>query len=273
MGMPVSAEPRSGLRRLAAGVLRRTADALLPPTCFACEAPVETQGLLCPACFPRFRFIGTPRCHCCGLPFASAAEVGEGGLCQACLDHPPAYDRARAAWVYDEASKPLLLGFKYGDRTELAPAFARAMASAGAELLAEAELLAPVPLHRLRLLSRRYNQAGLLAQALARRSGKPVLPGLLVRHRATAALADLSARARARVLAGAIGVSPRWAGAVAGRRVLLIDDVLTSGATANACAEALLGAGAAGVDVLTVARTLRPALDADDEPRDLPVHG
>lgn len=273
MGMPGSAEPASRLARLAHGLARRAADAMLPPSCFACEAPVETQGLLCPACFPRFRFIGAPRCHCCGLPFASAAEVGEGGLCAACLDHPPAYDRARAAWLYDEASKPVLLGLKYGDRTDLAPAFARVMATAGAELLAEADLLAPVPLHRLRLISRRYNQAGLLAQALGRLSGRPVWPALLVRRRATASLADLSARARARALAGAIGVSPRLEGRVAGRRVLLIDDVLTSGATANACAEVLLAAGAAGVDVLTAARTPAPALDGDGEPRDLMAHG
>src|SRR5512147_630683 len=150
MGMPGSAEPR--LARLAHGLLRRAADALLPPACFACGAPVETQGLLCAACFPRFRFIGAPMCHCCGLPFAHAGEAGEGGLCAACLDDPPAYDRARAAWVYDEASKPVLLAFKYGDRTDLAPALARAMAAAGAGLLAEAEVIAPVPLHRMRLV-------------------------------------------------------------------------------------------------------------------------
>jgi ComF family protein len=273
MGMPGSAEPGSRLARLAHGLARRAADALLPPSCFACDAPVETQGLLCPACFPRFRFIGAPRCHCCGLPFASALDAGEGGLCPACLDHPPAYDRARAPWLYDEASKPVLLGFKYGDRTDLAPALARVMASAGADLLAEADLLAPVPLHRLRLISRRYNQAGLLAQALGRLTAKPVLPALLLRRRATASLADLSARARARALAGAIGVSPRLASRVPGRRVLLIDDVLTSGATANACAEALLAAGAAGVDVLTAARTPAPALDGEGEARDLTAHG
>jgi ComF family protein len=273
MGMPGSAEPRSRLARLAHGALRRAADALLPPSCYACEAPVQTQGLLCPSCFPRFRFIGAPRCHCCGLPFASAADAGEGGLCRACLEYPPSYDRARAAWLYGEASKPILLGFKYGDRTELAPALARAMATAGAELLAEADLLAPVPLHRLRLLSRRYNQAALLARALGRLSGRPVLPSLLLRRRATAPLADLSPRARAKALAGAIAVSPRQAGRVAGRRVLLIDDVLTSGATANACAEALLAAGAAGVDVLTVARTPAPSLDGADERRDVTAHG
>jgi ComF family protein len=265
MAMPLSAEPRARLARLAGGILRRAVDALLPPTCFACAAPVETQGLLCAACFPKLRLIGPPHCYCCGLPFAHAGEVVEAGLCAACLEYPPAYERARAAWLYDEASKPLLLAFKYGDRTDLAPAFARAMARAGAALLAEADVIAPVPLHRRRLVERRYNQAALLAQALGRLSGKPVAPGLLRRTRPTAPLAELSARARRRALAGAIAVSPRLAPRLAGARVLLVDDVLTSGATAGACAEALLAAGAVGVDLLTTARTPppRPSLPLD----------
>ncbi len=275
MGMPGSAEPRSRLARLARSALRGAADLLLPPSCFACGEPVATQGLLCAACFPRFRFIGPPLCHCCGLPFAHAGEAGEGGLCQACLEHPPAYDHARAAWLYDEASKPLVLAFKYGDRTDLAPAFARAMAAAGAGLLAEADLLAPVPIARARLVSRRYNQAGLLAAELGRIAARRVGQGLLIRRRNTAPLADLPARERARMLAGAIAVAPRHAASVPGRRVLLIDDVLTSGATANACAEALLAAGAAGVDVLTVARVPPKSapLDAEAEARDLQRHG
>jgi len=271
--MPASAEPR--LARLAQGLLRRAADALLPPACFACAAPVATQGLLCASCFPRFRFIGAPHCHCCGLPFAHAGEAGEGGLCAACLDHPPVYERARAAWLYDEASKPVLLAFKYGDRTDLAPPLARAMASAGAALLADADVIAPVPLHRGRLVSRRYNQAALLANQLGRLSGTAVLPGLLIRRRRTAPLAELSARERARRLAGAIVVAPHLAPRIEGRLVLLVADVLTSGATANACAEALLAAGAAGVDVLTAARPPPPPapLDGAAGQRDLLRHG
>lgn len=279
MAMPNSAEPRSRIARLAHGVLGWAADALLPPSCFSCQAPVETQGLLCAACFPRFRFIGAPHCHCCGLPFANAAAVGEGGLCEACLDFPPAFDRARAAWLYDEASKPVLLAFKYGDRTDLAPALARAMATAGAGLLAEADVIVPVPLSRARLVSRRYNQAALLAAALGRIADRPVLQTLLRRTRNTAPLADLSARRRAAVVAGAFAVTPRLVPRIAGRRVLLVDDVLTSGATANACASALLAAGAGGVDVLAVARTPPHAadegapLDGTGAARDLLAHG
>jgi predicted amidophosphoribosyltransferase len=253
--MPASAEPRSPLARLAGGLLRRAADVLVPPACFACSEPVAEQGLLCPSCFPRLRRIGPPHCRCCGLPFGHSAEAVEAGLCASCLEYPPSFERARAAWVYDEASKPLLLAFKYGDRTELAPAFARAMASAGAALLAEADVIAPVTLHRLRLISRRYNQAALLAHALGSITGKPVAPALLRRTRRTAPLA----------------------GRLGGARVLLIDDVLTSGATANACSEALLAAGASAVDVLTVARTPAPkpdeALDAADTAGDVPGNG
>ena len=155
-------------------------------------------------------------------------------------------------------ARRLILPFKHGDRTDLARPLARFMARAGAALLEEADLLVPVPLHRTRLLARRYNQAALLAGALARLSGRKMLPDALRRVRATPMLGDLSARARAETMAGAIAVRPGRAAAIAGRRILLIDDVLTTGATSNACARALLAAGARAVDVLALARVADP---------------
>ncbi len=234
---------------------RALLDLLLPPQCLACDRPVSAPGQLCGGCFGRMTFIARPLCARCGAP----ASAGAAALCRHCERHPPLYDRARGALRYDEQSRPLLLGFKYADRTELAPALARFMAQAGAALLREADLLVPVPLHRARLLARRYNQAALLALALGRQAGRPVLVDALRRHRHTTPLGQLSAAARRDMLAGSIAVMPRQAHRLAGRRVLLIDDVLTSGATADACAQALLAAGALAVDVLAAARVAPPA--------------
>lgn len=202
-------------------------------------------------------------CARCGvpLPHEGAGSMGrEGELCPACTARPPAFAYARAALRYDEAARRLLLPFKYADRTELAAPLARHMARAGAPLLAAADLLAPVPLHWRRLLGRRYNQAALLAGCLARRSGTPVVPDLLRRTRATPPLGERGAAERRLVLAGAFAVTPRHRARVQGRRVLLVDDVMTSGATAEACALVLLAAGAAAVDVLAAARVPDPRL-------------
>jgi ComF family protein len=239
-------------------------DALLPPTCLTCEEPVAEQGGLCPACFARLAFVTAPMCAVCGvpLPHEAAGEVhAEGLVCAACLAAPPAFLRARAALRYDEGAKALILPFKHRDRTEMAQPLARQMARAGAELLRQAELLVPVPLHRWRLFRRRHNQAALLARALSRLSGVPHAPLLLQRARRTRPLGDLGAAARAAELAGAFRVPPRAAAKLAGRRVLLVDDVLTSGATANACAHALLEAGAASVEVLAAARVPDPRIE------------
>jgi ComF family protein len=254
--MPRSAD--TWLARLGGAVARGAIDILLPPRCLACETPVERQGLLCADCFPRHRFITAPMCARCGVPFAHAGEAGPGGLCAACLTQPPVFGRARAVWRYDAASRDVILPLKHADRTELAPALGRLMATAGRELLDGAELLAPVPLHYRRLVARRYNQAVLLARAVGRIAHVPVVPDLLRRVRATPSLGDLGAAARAAVLAGTIAVASRHRARLAGRRVVLIDDVLTSGATANECAGVLLTAGAAAVDVLAVARVPLP---------------
>ena len=179
-------------------------------------------------------------------------------FCGACAARAPAFDRARAVFRYDAASRGLILRFKHGDRTGSAPHFARWLARAGAELLEDADVLVPVPLHRWRLFARRYNQAALLARALGRLAHRPVLPDALRRLRPTAPLGGKSAVERAAELAGAFAVRASRAGRIAGRRVLLIDDVLTSGATAHACADALLAAGASSVDVLAAARVPDP---------------
>lgn len=226
-----------------------------------------SHNTLCTPCFRGLSLLGPPHCDHCGVPFlhAGQGEALPGSpreclLCPRCLEQPPAYGRARAAFLYDASAKRLLMPFKYGDRTELAGPLARHMAWAGRELLAEAGLLVPVPLHRRRLLTRRYNQAALLAARLSRISGMPWAPDLLRRPHRTPPLSELGALERAVVLERAFALAPGGARQVAGRRVLLVDDVLTSGATAAACARVLLAAGAKAVDVLAVARVPDPRL-------------
>ncbi|MEI6162495.1 MAG: ComF family protein, partial [Roseococcus sp.] len=181
--------------------------------------------------------------------------------CEACVTAPPAFTAARAALRYDEGAKALILPFKHRDRTELAAPLARHMARAGAELLRRADLLLPVPLHRWRLFRRRHNQAALLAARLAQLTGKPHAPMLLRRLRATAPLGELGAREREAVLEGAFGLAPGATSRLGGRRVLLVDDVLTSGATADACARVLREGGAAEVMVLAAARVPDPRIE------------
>jgi len=245
----------SGMVR-AAG--RAALDLLLPPVCLTCDRPVDAAGQFCADCFARTGFITEPCCRACGVPFAHAAAGGAERLCVICRAVPPAWRRARGALRYDAQAARLVLALKYADRPDLAAPLAVLMARAGAVLLREADLIVPVPLHRRRLFARRYNQSALLAQALGRRSGVAVVPDLLCRVRGTRPLGNLGRAARAEALRGAIAVRPGRAALAAGRHVLLIDDVLTSGATAATCTEVLLAAGAASVDVLVAARVADP---------------
>jgi ComF family protein len=235
-------------------------DLALPPHCVSCGEPVPIQSLLCLDCFRLTGFVTEPCCARCGVPFASTAQGGPDHLCPSCREAPPLFQRARAALRYDSQARRLLLPFKHADRTEIAVTLVPHMARAGAALLRQADLLVPVPLHRRRLFARRYNQAVLLARGLGRAARKPVLPDALVRARPTASLGAKTAAERAGEVAGAFTVRASRAARLAGRRVLLIDDVMTSGATANACATALLAAGAAAVDVLVAARVPDPRL-------------
>lgn len=241
---------------------RRLLDMVLPPLCLGCNEIVTTPGTLCAACWPTFSFIASPYCARCGTPFAE--DLGTGAECGSCLKRPPRFRRARAALVYDERSRRLVLPFKHGDRTDLARACGTWMAHAGSELLAEADLIVPVPLHWRRLLTRRYNQALLLARIAANLAGRHsparLAPDLLLRRRWTGTQAGLAARERRSNVQKAFEVRPRWRSELQGKTVLLVDDVLTTGATVEACVRALRKAGAAEVDVLTLARVVRPAL-------------
>jgi ComF family protein len=255
MAMRLSA-PGSALRRLGGAAL----DALLPPHCLTCEEPVDAQGNLCAACFRGLTPITAPFCQVCGVPFLHRGQTGPGGLCPACRERPPSFAAARAALRYDDGAKRLILPFKHGDRTELAGPIAARMAVAGAALLGRADLLPPVPLHWRRLLARRYNQAAMLGRHLARHSKKLFIPDLLRRSRATPALGERGAAERAALLEGAFALRRGATARIAGKRVLLVDDVMTSGATAEACARVLLAAGAASVEVLAAARVPDPRL-------------
>jgi ComF family protein len=236
-------------------------DLLLPPACLTCSSPVDAPGLLCGACFGKLSTVGDPCCGCCGAAFELAWHAIEGDLCQRCIDVPPPFRRARAALVYDTASRRLVLPFKHGDRTEFVAVLARMMAQAGADLLRDVDILVPVPLHRRRLFVRRYNQAALLARELGRLTGRSVVVDGLRRRHATETLGGKSAAERREEVAGAFTVRARRVDQLEGRRILLIDDVMTSGATAAECTESLLAAGVAMVDVLVAARVPDPRRD------------
>jgi len=240
-------------------VLATIVDFVFPPRCPLCGAGVAAQAGLCTGCWGTLAIPGDPSCVRCARPFGDG--VLAGSTCGPCLADPPRHAGVAAATLYNEASRKLVLALKHGSKLGLAPLMARLIAARLGG--ADAEwIVVPVPLHRWRLWRRGYNQAGLLAQELARLSGATLSIDALERRKPTASLGGLGKRARKRELSGAIGVSTRRKAVVQGRRVLLVDDVLTSGATSEACVGALLKAGAASVTVACFARVLDEALDA-----------
>jgi Predicted amidophosphoribosyltransferases len=237
-------------------IWRGLVDLAYPPLCVLCREPVADPDSLCPACWSELQFIDGPVCVRCGLPFE--IDAGPGTECGSCIADPPKFDKARAILRYDDASKKPVLALKHADRLDLVPAFAKWLDRAGRELLAETDMIVPVPLHRMRLWKRRYNQSAELARALSRRSGLPLEPLVLERVKPTPSQGTMpSAEARRKNVAGAFLVPKPMRPAVKGRRVLLIDDVLTTGATASASARALKRAGATSVFVLALARVVR----------------
>jgi ComF family protein len=235
------------------GAGRVVLDAALPPLCPSCRRPVADDGGLCPGCWSQLSFITPPYCERLGIPFAY--DPGPGVLSMQAIADPPAYERARAAVRYDDVARTLVHALKYGDRLDLAPTLGRWMVQAGAPLLAEADALVPVPLHWRRLWWRRFNQSAALADVIAARAKRPVSHAL-ARVKATRQQVGLTASERALNVQGAFRVPEAARQDIKGRRLVLVDDVLTSGATIDACSRVLLRAGAAAVDVLVFARVV-----------------
>jgi len=239
---------------LAHAALRQMLDFALPPRCPGCGAIVGEPHRFCLECWRSLIFLGEPCCSRCGLPFAFSGGGGEAE-CGRCLADPPPFDRLRAAVAYGEVSRQVALRLKYSGRPGLAETLAHFMLR-HVRAYDSGALLVPVPLHRWRIWKRGYNQAALIASALSRRTGLPAGLDLLSRTRATPPLKGLGRRERALAVRGAFRVPPRARDRLAGRHVLLVDDVYTSGATAAACARALKRGGAASVEILCWARVV-----------------
>lgn len=243
---------------LAHAALRQMLDFALPPRCPGCGAIAAEPNRFCLDCWRSLTFLGEPCCARCGLPFAYPGAAG--AECGRCLAEPPPFDRLRAAVAYGEVSRQVALKLKYSGRLGLAETLAHFMlrhVEAGDGRAGQGDaLLVPVPLHRWRIWKRGYNQAGLIASALSRRTGLPTGLDLLSRTRSTPPLKGLGRRERALAVRGAFRVPPRARDRLAGRRILLVDDVYTSGATAAACARALKRGGAASVEILCWARVV-----------------
>lgn len=246
----VKSDPLKLLRALGGLVL----DTLYPPVCLSCDAPVATADTLCPGCFRQLRPITAPMCPVLGLPFE--VSLGQGALSAEVIADPPPFDRARSAVIYNDVARALVGKLKYGDRPELARLCARLMAQAGAELLEGDAVLVPVPLHRTRQFARRYNQSTELARALGRLTGLKVDPVLVSRRKNTRQQVGLSGEARRRNVAGAFQTSPDISSRLGGRRVIIVDDVITTGSTVKAVTRALRAGGVERVDVLSFARVV-----------------
>jgi len=246
----VKSDPLRLLRALGGLVL----DTLYPPVCLSCVAPVGVADTLCSDCFRKLRPITAPMCPVLGLPFE--VSLGPGALSAEAIADPPPFERARSAVIYNEVARALVGKLKYGDRPELARLCARLMAQAGSELLRDDAVLVPVPLHRARQFARRYNQSTELARALGKLTGLRVDPGLVRRRKNTRQQVGLSGEARRRNVAGAFQTSPGISSRLQDRRVIIVDDVITTGSTVKAVARALKAGGAQSVDVLSFARVV-----------------
>lgn len=227
---------------------------ILPPRCFVCGEEVAAQGMQCAACWSGLSFIRGAMCAGCGAPFDY--DMGADAVCADCAGNRFLFDRGRSVFRYDDASRNMVLAFKHGDRHEGVAAFGQWMAQVVEPWLDEVEVIVPVPLHWSRLFKRRFNQSAMLAQALSRQTGLPILPDVLRRHKRTSSQAGLGATGRRRNVATAFSIKPQDKPKIKDLRVLLVDDVFTTGATLNACTRVLKRYGAIDVSIVTLARVV-----------------
>lgn len=241
--------------RSIASLWNKTLNIILPPRCAGSGAVVDAPGMVSPGFWSELSFIDNPLCETCGVPFGFGSTIGT--ICAACIDEEPAFTRARSAVVYNDASRKLVMGFKYGDRLHAVQTFVPWMARAGEGLIAASDIVIPVPLHFRRLWQRRFNQSAILGEMLAKRSNLAFAPDTLTRPRYTVKQKGLSRKERLANVQGAFAVDEKQAAGLIGKNILLVDDVFTSGATLNECARILKKAGAAQIYVLTIARVTR----------------
>jgi ComF family protein len=245
----VRPHPGKSMTRL----LSACADLIWPPQSLVSDEPVDHPGRLSPADFASVSFLTEPLCFCCGFPLP--AFVGEGAVCGACAVHAPDYDRARAAIAYGEAARTMALQLKRAGRSDGLELFANWMAQAAAPLIPETDTIVPVPLHWRRLATRTFNQAAWLAKALSQKTGVPWSPDWLIRRKPGGQAGLTAAQRRARVQGAFRAANPAQ---IKDQRILLVDDVITTGATVEACARALKRAGASAVYVIALARVVEP---------------
>lgn len=241
--------------QIATGVYDLLLDVCFPPHCPSCDTAVSAEGNICSECYAELQHISAPMCLCCGIPFAVSSEMIETeSYCAACIQQPPIFQSARAVWGYNAISSTLITRLKFGDHSTSLSRYGKIMAQAATPAMRSVDAIVPVPLHWRRLMARRYNQSALLAYSLADELRLPVLANSLKRTRATTPQTRLKGEARARNVLNAFSADAQH---IAHKNILLIDDVMTTGATIKACTKALLQAQASQVHVLTLARTTR----------------
>lgn len=234
-------------------VLHTVLDLIVPPLCPICKKHVLSTHGLCAECFKQIHFISRPYCEICGKPFEF--DIPEETRCGACCKKNPIFTKARSAFLYDSFSAKLILPFKHSDHLELTPLLTNLLYRAGTDLFKETDLIIGVPLHRFRYIKRKYNQADILAKALAKKTTIPYHPHILIRKRATVSQGHMKSTERKLNVAGAFTIKNK--DAIQDKNILLIDDVFTTGATLNECTKTLLKNGAAKVFVLTLARVVK----------------